>query len=319
MTTPCVLMLQHQSEAVANEVANAIYQQTLALEKKYNFYSATSWLSQQINERKVEQVTLDDETTQVLRQVRHISRLTGGVFDICVGTIKTHANLNQGRRANKVASKLKADSHYSREQLLADYNDALGLTAWSLEGNTLTFNHPMTRLDLGGVIKEYAVDKAVKIAKQNNCSGMLSFGGDLYVIGVKTNGEPYKIGIKDPFNPKQSCMSLPVTNAALTTSGAYERQETIGGKQYHHIIDTTAIAPNLQKDKQQDQKNNQNQKPNQTNPQPSNIVSATVVTDTVLVSGMLSTALMQNPNIALPPNCKVILIDADANVSARQS
>lgn len=297
MTTPCVLMLHHAQETVANKVANEIYEQTCALEKKYNFYHPDSWLTQTINERTVDTLVIDSETMHVLTQVREISQLTGDIFDICVGTIKSHNKLNTGKRTAQIA-KFIEQNKASREQLIAEFQSSMGLKAWEVQGNQLYFNNPMTRIDLGGVIKEYAVDKAVAVLRKHGLTGMISFGGDLSVVGKKPDGKAYSIGIKDPFHPKKSCMSLPITDEALTTSGAYERQENIAGKKYHHIIKTSENS--------------------KTDVKPE-ILSATVVNKSTLVSGMMSTALMINPEVDLPVGCKVVLIDENAEVKARKS
>lgn len=302
MTTACVLILHHEQEAVANQVATEIYEQTMALEKKYNFYSADSWLTQTINERVGDSVTLDAQTARVLSQVRSISELTNGVFDVCVGTIKPHEQLNEGKRSQQVAKLIKQQD-MDREQLLTYYQEAMGLQAWHLQDNQLYFTHEMTRMDLGGVIKEYAVDKAAQLLQQHGLAGMISFGGDLKVVGVKPDGQPYRIGIKDPFDTSKSCMNVPVTDEALTTSGLYERQETLAKKHYHHVINPQVATVNIQADALSST---------------AEVLSATVIHQSTLVSGMLSTALLLNPTVALPSHSKVILIHADAEVTARK-
>jgi len=122
---------------------------------------------------------------------------------------------------------------------------------------------------LGGFVKEFAVDQAVKILKKEKISSALvNFGGDIYALGSKPNGEKFSIGIKNPLKPSEYLTSVKLSNQALTTSASYERNYEVEGKSFSHIISAT----NLQK----------------------KVLSVTVVASSVLEAGVFSTALSLN-------------------------
>jgi thiamine biosynthesis lipoprotein len=102
-----------------------------------------------------------------------------------------------------------------------------------------------TKINLGGIAKGYAIDQAAKVLRS---AGLASFfaqaGGDLYVEGRKPNGEPWRVGVRDPRGADGVFFALlPVENHAFSTAGDYERAFVKDGKRYHHIIDPRTGYP----------------------------------------------------------------------------
>lgn len=79
-------------------------------------------------------------------------------------------------------------------------------------------------LDLGGVGKEYAVDRAAGIcAAMGVQHGLVDLGGDIRAIGPLPDGGPWRIGIRHPRNNAQPIAIVDLVSEALATSGDYER------------------------------------------------------------------------------------------------
>lgn len=111
--------------------------------------------------------------------------------------------------------------------------------------------------DLGGVAKGYAVDDAVKVLKETGArAGIVNAGGDLRSFGIRPRRGYWKIGVQDPSNPQELAGVLEIKEAAVATSGDYQRYFEKDGVRYHHILDpatgypahaglrgTTVIAP----------------------------------------------------------------------------
>ena len=257
MTTPCEVHLYATSQEKAREVASTILKASKSLETKYNFYDKNSYLSQ-LNQRKVDKV--DTQTKEILKQAKYFYRQTNGIFDVTVGTLK------QSMRYSTIK-----EIEQSREQLSA----FVGCEYFDIKKDRLYFSNSYTLIDLGGFIKEYAVDYAIKIVKKAKIkSALINFGGDMYALGSKPNGESFKIGIKNPINPKEYIHDIYLSNQALTTSASYERNQTIEGKIYSHIMHTQTLQ--------------------------TKILSTSVISKTTLQSGVYSTALMIDPTLALP-------------------
>lgn len=279
MTVPCDILLYERSQAAANELAQAIFSSTKRLESRYNFHDAKSWLSKAVNEAsggypvpnrhipKTRKIRLDNEGLRVFRKIRHLSEATEGLFDVTVGTLTRAAKLLP---------------HHSKAELEEMLGTAMGLDAWSVKGSELHIYHPETRFDLGGVIKEYAVDEAASLVRSASGGSVISYGGDMRVSGRKPNGDFLKVGIRNPQNTDSILASLAVEDVGIATSGNYERSVLIGGQRSTHIIGARLSHA---------------------------VQSATVIGESALESGVYSTVLMINPEHTLPNHLQQILVD----------
>jgi thiamine biosynthesis lipoprotein len=101
-------------------------------------------------------------------------------------------------------------------------------------------------LDLGGIGKGYAVDRAVQALRERGIeSALVNVGGDLYAMGVSEDNDPWKVGIRSPADPSMLSERIEVSNAAVATSGDYLQYFRHEGNQYHHLLDPTTGAPRL--------------------------------------------------------------------------
>jgi thiamine biosynthesis lipoprotein len=123
-------------------------------------------------------------------------------------------------------------------------------------------------LDFGGFGKEYAVDIVSMIAKDHGIvDSLVDFGHDLRASGAPPGRPAWHIGLEDPKAPGKNWGSVGLRNKAIASSGDYIRSFTVGGKRYGHIID-----------------------PRNGHPVSNGSTQATVIADTCLQAGMLSTA-----------------------------
>lgn len=159
----------------------------------------------------------------------YYGNLSDGAFDITFASIGRYYNYR-----NKVQPKVKL-----RDALLSAIN--YQHVKLNKVKQTLFFSHPHVYIDLGGIAKGYAVDRAAQILYDAGVKyATVSAGGDSRVIGDK-RGRPWIIGIK---NPRQqpgdpsSIIRLPLANVAVSTSGDYERFfiDEATGERVHHIL-----------------------------------------------------------------------------------
>jgi thiamine biosynthesis lipoprotein len=123
---------------------------------------------------------------------------------------------------------------------------ARAATGWrkvSVDRKDLTVNLAGTSLDLGGIAKGYAVDRAAGALRAAGAENfVVNAGGDLCVAGTK-NGKPWRIGIQDPRNPELLLKVVTPREGAFVTSGDYERFFLWEGERYHHILDPRTGRP----------------------------------------------------------------------------
>lgn len=264
MSTPCEITFFAKDKHHADTIAKTIMKEGVRLEKKYNYFEASSYLSQ-INQRKKDD--LDTETKSLLQRAVQYYKVTNGIFDITVATIK---DLYKNQKSLECL-----------QQNLEALQPYVGCNHLHIKKNKISFDNEYTKIDLGGFVKEYAVDQSVKILKKNKItSALINFGGDIYALGKKPNGERYKIGIKNPHNPQEHSQFVEIEDEAITTSASYERFDTIENKTFSHIINTK----------------NLNNKP----------LSATVISPSCVESGVYSTALMIDPDLSCKHNTIIL-------------
>lgn len=98
------------------------------------------------------------------------------------------------------------------------------------------------QFDLGGILKGYAVDRAISIIKKEGLENVLvDLGSSQGALGKKPNRKNWKVGIQ---NPKLDDSSRPFIGyleldnfSYVSTSGDYQQSFTYQGKKYHHILD----------------------------------------------------------------------------------
>ncbi len=220
MSTPCELLLFSNTKHAADSAAQAVVKESKRLEKKYSYYDPASLLYR-INSREVHE--LDAETKTILQRAKRYYGVTHGIFDITIATVK------ELYRTLDDTAELEA-----KKAALLPYT---GCEHFEIKKKRIYFDNPHTRIDLGGFVKEYAVDRAALVLQKHHiAAALVNFGGDIYAYGKKPDASPFKVGIKDPSDPRHHATFVTLENEALTTSASYERHYNVGTKTYSHII-----------------------------------------------------------------------------------
>lgn len=182
-------------------------------------------------------VPMSPRTVQLLKRSRELTELTGGAFD---PTAKPLFEL--WVRAGE-EGKAPTDEEI-RQALEASGWDDFELFPGESDG--VLKRRGTAAIDLGGVAKGYAVDRAVEAMRSLGCTGgMVNVGGDLRFFGKRPGGDEWVIGIQDPFDTEspEPLLRIRLTSAAVCTSGNYRRYSQIDGKRYSHVIDPRTGRP----------------------------------------------------------------------------
>jgi thiamine biosynthesis lipoprotein len=172
-----------------------------------------------------ERVKVSPETFEVIQKAQEISELSEGGFDITIGPL---TELWREARKKTIPPSIE------------DVKEKLGLVNFKnietdQEGKVFLKKKGMA-IDLGGIAKGYAVDRAFELLKSLGYRNLIvNAGGDLRVGGLKNN-QPWSIGIQNPRESQKILARIPVSDMAVTTSGDYEKFFIYEGKRYHHIF-----------------------------------------------------------------------------------
>lgn len=94
-------------------------------------------------------------------------------------------------------------------------------------------------VDMGGIAKGYACDQARLVYLENGVRhALLSIGGNICAVGGRPDGQPFRIGFRDPNGGESSYIaSFLLRDGVVAVSGGYERYFEKDGVRYHHILD----------------------------------------------------------------------------------
>jgi thiamine biosynthesis lipoprotein len=224
MGSPCELQLCARDEGEVQRIARAVRAEIERLEARYSRFRPESFLSE-INRVAAAggRIEVDAETTRLLDYADACFRTSGGLFDVTSGVLRAAWRFDAGGLPDP-----------ARVQAL------LAKVGWQkLEWTppVLGFPRKGVELDLGGVVKEYAVDRVVTLCREAGArGGLVNLGGDVGVIGPRPDGQPWRIGIRHPRRPGALIETVELHAGALATSGDYERCLVVDGRRYGHIL-----------------------------------------------------------------------------------
>ncbi len=100
-------------------------------------------------------------------------------------------------------------------------------------------------LDLGGMGKEFAVDRVAHLLTSGGAASVLvDFGADVRVMGLPADGRPgWHIGLEDPRKPGGCWCGLGLRDGGVATSGDYRRRFEVNGRLYGHVLDVRTGYP----------------------------------------------------------------------------
>jgi FAD:protein FMN transferase len=181
-------------------------------------------------------VPVSPETREVLRIAHQISEQTSGTFDVTFAALSGLWKFDYQDKDNSIPDRKEID----RRLPLVNYRD---LVVDDTAGTAMLRRKGM-RVNLGGIGKGYAVDRAVDILRQRGLHDfMIQAGGDMYVAGMRGD-RPWRLGIRDPRGPADRVFAaLDLRDGTFSTSGDYERFFMKNGVRYHHIIDLRVGEP----------------------------------------------------------------------------
>ncbi len=180
-------------------------------------------------------VQVSRDTLYVLERALDFAELSGGKLDVSVGPLVRLWGI--GTAHARVPTDEEIELARSR----------VGFRGVALDpvARTVSLARPGMALDLGAIAKGFAADEAGAVLRKHGVtSASIDLGGNVLVVGSRPDGSPWRVGIQDPWRPRGATVAtVVVRDAAVVSSGSYERYFESGGVRYHHILDPDTGRP----------------------------------------------------------------------------
>jgi len=224
MGTPCEIQLFAKSQHLAKRISDTVIADVQRLEAKYSRYRNDSLLST-INKVAADggSIAVDEETTGLLNYAATCHEQSDGLFDISSGILRRAWRFDAGQ--------------LPEQKQIDALLDKVGWQKLRWCAPLLEFPLPGIELDFGGIVKEYAVDRAAMLCLNAGIrNGVINLGGDIKLIGPRADGTPWRVGISHPRQLGAVLDTLLLKTGAVASSGDYERCIVIDGIRYGHIL-----------------------------------------------------------------------------------
>ncbi|MBK6470379.1 MAG: FAD:protein FMN transferase [Betaproteobacteria bacterium] len=231
MGSPCAMRLVGRSQAALQAAAMIAIDEVRRIEQRYSRYREDSLVSR-INAaagtgRAIE---VDAETAALFDFAAQLNSESAGRFDITSGVLRRAWDWGTARVPG--AAEIEA------------LRPLIGWPQVHWDGRCIALPKVGMQIDLGGIGKEYAADRATALLVSHGVAGgFVDLGGDIVVIGPRADAGPWSVGLQHPREAGALLGRVELARGALATSGDYARFVEFDGRRYSHLLDATTGWP----------------------------------------------------------------------------
>ncbi|MDR4517554.1 MAG: FAD:protein FMN transferase [Nitrosomonas sp.] len=224
MGSPCAIQLYAKSQKTGYDAAKLAIDDVSRLEKLYSRYRDDSFLSEINRAAGIGgEIAVDEETAGLLDYAATCYQQSDGLFDITSGILRKVWDFKSGILPT--------------EKAIDRIKEKIGWHRLRWKRPVLSFDVPGMEIDFGGVVKEYAVDRAAALCMDAGIyHGIVNLGGDIKIIGAHPDGAPWRVAIRHPRQSGAALKTVLFDKGALASSGDYERCITLNGVRYGHVL-----------------------------------------------------------------------------------
>jgi thiamine biosynthesis lipoprotein len=221
--------------APLRQIVNAAFDEVDRIDRLMSHYKKESELSRVNREAARSPVKVDAELFDFIAECLRYSRESDGAFDITVGPLMKAWGFFRGE------GRLPSDAELEEARGRIGYQHVV----LNLKERTIFFDRPGVELDLGGIAKGYAVDRAVAVLKQHGVrSAFVSAGGStIYGLGSPPGKTAWEVEVQDPVDHNRIATTVRLKGQALSVSGSYEKFFELDGVRYSHVMDPRTGRP----------------------------------------------------------------------------
>lgn len=218
----------------ANKNINLAIDEIVRIENLISEWKPSSQISAVNKYAGIKPVKVSQEVFELTKRALRFSEITNGAFDISIAAMDKIWMFDGSMNVLPSSEALqKSIAHVGYEMIELSEADL-----------TIFLKKSGMKIGFGATGKGYAADRGKFIMQQLHVkSGIVNASGDLATWGTQTDSTPWRIGITNPIKKYKSLKILEVKNAAITTSGTYEKFVELNGNRYSHIINPKTGMP----------------------------------------------------------------------------
>lgn len=218
-----------------NALRNSVDSLLRAFDLRFSLWEDSSMICR-VNRN--EDIALDAMFIDLFEKSMAMSERTEGAFDITVAPlVKAYGFAKETVQGHRLSAG-------TRDSLLA----RVGYGKAAIQGNRLVKQHPDLQLDFNAIAQGYCADLVAGFLDSRGLHRYLvDIGGEMRLKGRKNDGSPWRIAIERPTDEatssRQIYHALPLTDAAIVTSGNYRKYFEENGQRFSHTISPKTGEP----------------------------------------------------------------------------
>ena len=221
MASPCEVLMEVDGRKSAQRILEAVVTEAVRIERKFSRY-LTDNIIFAINHADGKPVSLDEESARLISFADELYRLSDGLFDITSGVLRRLWKFDGSERLPEAAAVRELLKHIGWQKV--SWDPSMIILPAGME------------IDLGGIGKEYAVDRCVQISRQlTDRSILVNFGGDLATSARRNHNAYWSVG-RIVTGAESSLSMFRLYQGAIATSGDAHRYLVKDGVRYSHIL-----------------------------------------------------------------------------------
>jgi thiamine biosynthesis lipoprotein len=227
----------HRDARYADGAIDAAYAALQAVERRMTRFRADSDIGRANAAAHIAPVAVSAETMFVVDAALRWARASNGTFDPAIGRVVELWDVVHRHEPPPDASvrRLAARSFYHTVEVGAEGKQP-----------SIFFTDDDVHLDLSAIAKGYGIDRAIETLRGLGVEhALVDVGGEVSAIGGSAAGEPWRVGIASPDDPRHVRQTVELTDGALATSGDYEQFFRWRGQRYHHLMNPETAAPRV--------------------------------------------------------------------------
>lgn len=218
----------------AEQNINEVIAEITRIENLISDWKPDSQVSQVNQNAGIKPIKVDREVFELAQRALKLSEITNGGFDVSFAAMdriwKFDGSMTEMPSAEAIKKSVEKVGY--KNIILDSVQSTIFL---KLKGMKIGF---------GALGEGYATDKCRTMMMAKGIeAGIVNGSGDMSTWGKQPNGQPWKIGITNPFKPEKLLAVVPLNQGAVTTSGSYEKFVIFNGKRYSHIINPATGYP----------------------------------------------------------------------------